>query len=463
MNTKSAVGIILAVLMLILTAVSPPVFGLTLIAKNTLGILLTGLILWILEIVPLSVTAFLVIILQPVFGVNSLSEAFVNFANPVVFFVIASFAISLAITKTPLAPRLIRSLLQRSGNSTSRILFVFMVGTAILSSIMSNVPVTSLFMGLALGLLAKMGEGPDKLRIGKVLMISIPFAGMIGGIMTPAGSSINILTLNLLEQYSGIRVGFFDWMLFGIPVTVVLLPICWLILIKIFRPADIDGEIIKGFINTEDIPTRMDKQEIKVIIIISAVVILWLASTWIPVFDLTLVALGGMILFFMPGIDVLNWEEFSTSVSWNAVFMIGGVISIGQAAIKAELGEWLVNLFLADLMLMDLFTLLVILGLVLAFLKLPIPIGPAIVTIAVAPLYGLAGMMGISPVLLFIPLAFSAGACLLVPLDAVPLITYSQGYYTMRDMFLSGLLTTIVWVILTAAWVPLAGRLLGLL
>ena len=463
MKAKQAIGLIAAVIVLLFTIFSPPLFGLSEIAFNTLGILLIGLILWILEIVPLSVTAMLVMILQPLFGVNTLATAFANFANPVVFFVIASFAISLAITETPLAQRLIKALLKTSGNSVSKIIFVFMISTALLSAIMSNVPVTSLFMGLALGLLARMEMGVERSIFGKVIMISIPFAGMIGGIMTPVGSSINILTLNLLQEHSGITVSFLQWMLYGVPVTIFLIPICWFILLKVFKPKDLEQQVINGFLDADDVPAKMSTQEKKVLVIISAVIILWIASSWVPMLDLTLVAMAGMILFFMPGINVLKWNEFSHNVSWNAVIMIGGVISIGQAAIKAELGDWFINLFMARLVALDLFILLLVIGIFVSLLKLAIPIAPAIITILVAPLYGLAMMMDISPILLFMPLAFTGGACLLVPLDAVPLITYSQGYYNMRDMFVSGSLTTVFFVLLTAVWVPLAGRILGLL
>ncbi|MDW7739291.1 MAG: DASS family sodium-coupled anion symporter [Bacillota bacterium] len=463
MNTKMFTGILLASIVLVFTALAPPMFGLTEIAQRTLGILLIGLIFWILEVVPLSVTALLVMILQPLFGVNTLGEAFANFANPVIFFVLASFAISFAIIKTPLAQRLIRSLLKKSGNSASKILLVFMIATALLSSIMSNVPVTSLFMGLALGLLAKMRDKQSKADFGKVIMISIPFAGMIGGIMTPVGSSINILTLSLLEEHSGITVSFLEWMVFGIPVTIVLLPVCWLILNRLFKPADLDKSIITDFLMNDEIPRKMDIQEKKLLVIISAVIILWVASSWVPMLNLTLIAVAGMILLFMPGIKILEWEEFSCDVSWNAIIMMGGVISIGQAAIKAELGDWLVNLFIHRLVTLDLFMLLVVIGLFVALLKLPIPIAPAIITILVAPLYSLALLININPVILFIPLAFLGGACLLVPLDAVPLITYSQGYYSIRDMFVSGSLTTIVWVLVTAAWIPVVARIFGLL
>ena len=71
--------------------------------------------------------------------------------------------------------------------------------------------------------------------------------------------------------------------------------------------------------------------------------------------------------------------------------------------------------------------------------------------------------MNIPVEILFLPMAFVTIACLLVPLAAVPLITYSQGYYSMRDMFISGLITSLIWVVLTAVWVPFVGKMLGVL
>ena len=460
---KKKIGLVLAIIVLFITVSTPPQFGLTELGYKTLGILLIGLFLWILESMPLAVTALLVIILQPILGVSSLGEALSNFANPVTFSVLASFAISAAIVKTPLAHRLIKRLLYLSKNNSKKIILSFMIGTMVISSIMSNVSATALSMGLALGILAKMEPGDNKMRFGKVIMIAIPFAGMIGGLITPAASSINVITLNMMKELAGYQVSFLEWILYGFPIAVILLPSCWYVLIKLFKPQNIDQAVIDGFIKSEDVPEKMDKQEIKVAIIILTVMILWITGSWVPALDLTIVALGGMICFFLPGVDVLNWKEFSENVSWNAVIMIGGVISIGSATIKAELGQWFLSLFVDKLVQMPLFVLLIVMGIFLVLIKLLIPIGPAIITITAVPLYGLATIMNIPVEILFLPMAFVTIACLLVPLAAVPLITYSQGYYSMRDMFISGLITSLIWVVLTAVWVPFVGKMLGVL
>jgi len=460
LNKNKYIGLSLAIVVLILSIATPPMFGLTELGQKTLGVLCAGLILWILEILPFGVTGLLVIVLQPILNIADAGTAFANFANPTVFFVMATFGLSLAIINTDLGFRLIRRLLRLSGNDSKKIMLSFMVATAVLSAIMSNVPVTAMFAGLAAGMLSKMGK-EEGLRFGKAIMLAIPFAAMIGGSMTPAGSSINVLALDLLERFSGIRVGFVDWMAYGVPVVIMVLPLCWYILIKTFDPKDIDQSIVDTFVHDEKIPAEFSKKEIKVLCIISIMVTLWILSTWVPFLNTTVVAVAGLILFFLPGIEVFSWKQFTDGVSWDTVIMIGGVLSIGTAAIEAGLGEWLLSLFLETFLQLNLVTLLILLGIIIAILHLPLPLAPAIVAVAAGPIYGLALQMGISPELLIIPLAIFASCCMLVPLDPVPVITYSYGYFTMKNMIVAGTITTLVWIVLLSVWTPFAGRLLN--
>jgi len=251
-------------------------------------------------------------------------------------------------------------------------------------------------------------------------------------------------------------------MLYGIPVAIVMLPICWFVLIKYFKPENIDKSIIEGFLNNSQLPEKLSVKEKKVLSIISLMIVLWILSTWVPVLNTTVVAIAGLILFFAPGIEVFNWKQFANGVSWDTVIMIGGVLSIGAAAISAGLGQWFIDIFLVYFLEMNLVTLLFVLGILIAILHLPLPLSPAIVAVGAGPIYGLAVQMGIEPQLLIIPLAIFSSCCMLVPLDPVPVITYSYGYYTIRNMFIAGATVTILWAVALSLWVPLAGKILNI-
>ena len=105
--------------------------------------------------------------------------------------------------------------------------------TALFSSMVSNIPTTAIFMGIALGFLDIFEDEDEKKRTGKALMIAIPVSAMVGGVMTPAGSSLNLLVIGMLEQMTGITVSFVQWMVFGIPLAIVILPAAWLIITKV--------------------------------------------------------------------------------------------------------------------------------------------------------------------------------------------------------------------------------------
>ena len=75
-------------------------------------------------------------------------------------------------------------------------------------------------------------------------------------------------------------------------------------------------------------------------------------------------------------------------------------------------------------------------------IHLLIPVNTAIVAVLL-----LAGTMGVNPAVLAIPMGFSVSAAFLLPLDAVPLVTYPAGYYRMFDMFKPGCLISVVWVV----------------
>jgi len=184
-------GIAVAILVALGVLVLPTPAGLTPEGKRTAAILLTALALWATEAIPVAVTALLALILQPIFGVGDLAAAGASFISPVFFFVLVMFFIAQAFVTTGLARRYALWLLARAGTDARRVVFAFVAGTGLLSTIISDVPCCAIFMAIAVGMFEKLGLAPGRSRFAKAVMIGIPMASMIGGVGTPAGSSIN--------------------------------------------------------------------------------------------------------------------------------------------------------------------------------------------------------------------------------------------------------------------------------
>ena len=344
MSKSKIIGAILAVLILIVMNFIPATDLLSRSAINNIGILIAVIVLLVTEPLPIGITCLSTIFLLVIFNVTpDVKSALSGYTNQIVFFVLASFGISEAITKVPLTNRFLKILIKLFGKNVRLILLAFMIASAVLSSFVSNVATTAVFIAVVLTFLQIYKNDNDRKKTGKAFMIALPVASMIGGMITPAGSSLNLLTMNYIRQLTGISVSFVEWMLMGIPVVVIMLPIAWLIIVKVYGVTELGEKDIQDFVNNLDVPEKMDFKEKYVIAIVFAMFVFWILSSWYPVFNITVVALVGFFLFFLPKIQILTWDEFEKSVSWPAFFLLASIITVGDALIANGVDKWLIT------------------------------------------------------------------------------------------------------------------------
>ncbi len=151
------------------------------------------------------------------------------------------FIIAGVVTDTGLGKRFALYLLLKAGTRSTRVVFALMLGTAVLSTIMSDVPACAIFMAIGLGILSKLDIKPGQSPFAKTIMMGIPIAALIGGVATPAGSSINVLALDIFAAFTeqhqlDVQISFLQWMALGVPMVIVLLPLAWCVLIRCYPP-----------------------------------------------------------------------------------------------------------------------------------------------------------------------------------------------------------------------------------
>jgi sodium-dependent dicarboxylate transporter 2/3/5 len=469
-------GLVAALAATAIVLVLPTPQGLPVQGQRLAAIFAGALVLWGTEAVPIAVTSILVLALQPIFGLTSLlpptarptvgamlGAAITNSMSNPFFFVLTMFAIAYAWIKTGLARRFAFWMIAKAGTDAKRALYVFMFGTGLISTIVSDVPCAAIFMAIAIGILDKLKLEPGRSQFGKVVMIGIPIASLIGGVGTPAGSSINILGLTMIEQQGGARVPFLHWMALGMPMVIVLLPIAAWILLK-FYPPEIDtiGHIDE--IQRERAQMgSLSREEWKVLAIMGGMLTFWIASTWYPVFDTTLVAICGAVLMFVPGISLFNWKEVQQATGWDTLLMIGGVTSLGIASRATGLAQWLADSTLSGMADWNVLWVVAAISAFTVVIHLMLPVNPVINAVMIPPIMALGAAAGVNPVVYALPVVFTASCAFLLPLDAVTLVTYSRGYYKMLDMLLPGLLISIVWVITMTAVIMIVGPMVGLI
>ena len=438
-NTKAYVMIAIAVVILVLSRVLPLPEGLSREGMSALAIMLAALVLWITEAMNMAVTTILLVCMLPFFGVMKPAEMFKGFGGSVFFFMIGTMSITTALASTTIPTRMAGAILSWSKNNPVKLVLGFTVGTAVLSSIMSNIPTCALFASLGIAIMKANGDPvPGTTNLGKCLMISIPAGSVIGGFMTPAGGPTNIVAINALEAV-GIRVTFLDWMIMGYPIGLICSILFALWICLFYKPEKISDDALGIAHEMVSGSGPLTPREIKCMIVIILMFVTWIASTWIPIFNTTVVALFGTCLFMCPGIEVITWRDYVEKGGWDGTFLVGGVGAMAEAALSTGAASWIITSTLGG----------------------AAGWSPAVAGLAVAPIIMLAQTAGASPVALAVITAFWSGVTFLLPTDAVPMFTYGFHYYSITDMMKEGWVPSLVFVVFVAFAIPFMTGILG--
>ncbi|MDR3136809.1 MAG: anion permease [Coriobacteriales bacterium] len=461
---KRLVGIVLALLCIVTSVLLPATETLSHAGIMTLGLLLALVMLWMTNTLPLGAIALLILVLLPLLGVvTSFGAAFSGFSSPALFFIISIFALPAVMQKTQWGVRIIARLLTWTGTNTRRLVLGFMAATALVSTVMSDSPTTVLFLGFAMTILKASNARPGHSNLGKCLMIGIPVASVTGGIATPAGSSFNVVAMNLMQQITGQTISFFDWMIIGLPVAIILTPISWFFITRILKPEPIKESSFEEIRAEASAAKKVSVYDIKALLMIVLLIVLWILSNWIPVLNVSAVALLGLTVMFLPGIDLLTWKEFQNAVPWGIVIMCGAIMTLGNVVQETGGAQWMADVFMDSGVTSLGFVGSVIVLMTLVYILHTIcPIGVAILGIFIPIFITLCAGFGVSPAVPTISLAIVVAGNMLLPVNPVVMLTYQEGYYRFGDMFKTGIVPAAALILLIALWVPFIVGVLGI-
>lgn len=461
---QKLIGVGLALIFIIAACFIPGSEALSAAGVKAIGLLLALVSLWVTSAVPLGVTALLVVVMCPVLGITeSLAGSIAGFASPAIFFIIAVFSLPVIVMKTNWGVRLINALIKWTGSNSRKLVLGFMIATTLVSTVMSDVPCTVLFLGFALTILKAAGAEPLKSNLGRCLMIGIPIAAVTGGMATPAGSSFNVVAMNIMQAATGTSISFLDWVIVALPIVIVMTPITWFCITAVFKPEPISDDCLQGVRDQAAAAKKIEAHEIKTIIVVFGLLVLWIVGNWVPLFNATVVALIGLVIMFLPGMELLTWKEFQSSVPWGIVIMCGTIMSMGAVIESTGAAAFLAGIITnSGIMSLDFFLAFLLMLLALYLLHTVCPIGVAILGVFLPILITMCAGFGISPAVPTIALAVVVAGNYVAPVNPTVMLTYGEGYYTFGDMIKTGIVPAIVLCVLMALWMPFIAGVLGM-
>ena len=453
MKKKGLIGVAIAVVIMLLMTVFPTNDHVTRAGLYAMGIFLAAIVMWICDSMPMCVTAILAIFMLSVFKVLPLSgdgSVYYLFGGTAFFFAIATFVVSIALENTCIPLRICSAMIKISKGNSKLLVVVLLLATGITSSVMSNLSTCIIYMNLGLALIHANKCKPGESGLAKCLMIGIPCCAGIGGLITPAGTPGNILIIQLLSENAGINISFAQWILLMAPLAIVSIIMFGFWETLVFKPEKISTEAMDELKSKLEEHGKLNNKEWKTMIVIGAMLFCWILGTWIKVFDTTLVAVCGMALLFMPGMDVLDWKETATRINWNLSLTIGSVGVLVAGLNVTGIMNYIVNQIFSSLTGMNIMLAFVIISLVVCVIRAFIPTAPAIAALFGAPLLALAPVLGVSAVaLLYIP-AYWACTPTLLWIEPIFLFTYGYGYYKPQDVLKFGSIPTLIIIALMA-------------
>ncbi len=457
----------LAAFLIMLVAPAPG--GMPVEAWRTTALVVLMATWWMTQALPLTATALVPFLAFPLFGVMSANDTAAAYYSPILFLVLGGAIIALAIERTGLHRRLALAIVSRGGASPGAMLFAFMTATAIISMIVSNTATTLIMMPIAVAVLAaaRIDAGHTEGFAGALAM-GIAFAASIGGLGTLVGSPTNAIAAGIIERSTGLHISFLTWAIYGVPLVIVSIPLCWAILMKVQRvcPTDFDPAAALAGIGESGAWTTAEK---RLVPLIAAVLAGWIAIPFVTPFlpkesltDGTVAVAGALLLFVLPdgtGRPILNWRE-ANRAPWDVIMLFGGGLALAAGMGASGLGDWL-GVALQPLRLVHpLVVALVLVGIVIVITEFASNVAAASGIIPVVA--GIIAATGIDPILLALPAAWAASWGFMLPSGTGPnAIAWATGHIALPRMLKAGLLLDLAGVPLMVGIVWMISGLLG--
>lgn len=462
MNRKTIIriaGIILAAVSLAVCC-TVNVSGLEPQAMRTLGVLLAALFLLIAESFGVCVTCMLSSAMLYIFGcTDTISQAFSGYSNHILYFTTASFGLSLAFRKSGLGRRLLGMLMKSGKMSIGRITFTFMVCAAALSAIMSNVAAVVIFLPFADMFLDFYSDEVSKKETRRSMFICITVSVLIGGMMSPAGSSMNLICMDMLEKYADRGVSFAEWMLIGIPAAAVMLICAFLVVTKIYRLREPSENEMADYIAFVRKKEPLTSRDVYIACVILTTLTLWILSSWFPKINVTAVAIFALTMFFLPKMQIMTWEEFEKSISWATFFIAGTLISIADNVVKTGLSAFFAERIFPQEAIPEVLAVGTAAAITFVFMAV-LPSAPAVITILSPLIIDFARVCGCSPAMMLTACGLCVSNIYLFPLDAPLAAAYDRKAFGMFDLPKATIWLQLIMIVLVSLWVPFIFKLI---
>ena len=432
-------------------------------ADTVIAVALWMVIWWITEAVSISVTALLPLFLFPLFKVMPMDEVGANYGSPIVFLFFGGFVLALALEKVNLHKRIALNIIKFTGTTPNKVILGFMIATAFMSMWISNTASAVVMLPIAMSVINLLINDTDGFtkqdqNFALSVMLGIAFSANAGGIATIIGTPPNSILIGLLENEYNMEISFLNWLMVGLPFSVILIAIIYVVLIKLFPNKGLKFSASKTVIVEElNKLGKISSKERQVLVTFAVIVSLWIFRTVIngvfPQLGLTdtmISILGALVLFVVPhkfnkGEFILEWKD-TQKLAWGILILFGGGLALAKGMSASGIVD-IVAETISKSEISVLFTASLLIFLMLFMTEL---MSNVALTAVLAPVVaGIAIGLEVPILYLLIPVTMASSCAFMLPMATPPnAIVFASGFVKVHQMARVGVILNFISVLL---------------
>ena len=466
--------------------------------QQTLAAVLLGVIvLWITEPVPIPIGGLIGVGLIVLLGVVPANEALAPFGSSTVFTFIGAFILAQAMLKHGLARRFAFRMLRLPGvgGSTVGIVIAFGAITALLSAFVSNTATVAMLLPTAMGILAVIAKllqdrglvaedfDPLRLRVGAALLLMLAYGASVGGLLTPVGSPPNLIGRGLIEEATGVRITFAQWIVMALPICLLMFLALATILLLLNRPEIRKIEGVHEYIAAEHAEMgRLSRAEKNTLIAFGVTVTLWmlpgvlalLLGNESSVYETVsgrlnegiVAVLGASLLFLLPTDwsqrqGTLDWSD-AAAIDWGTIVLFGTGIIFGSLLEDTGLAKTL-GTGASDALGLGSIVAITVFAVVLAIVISETTSNTASAAVVVPIIIPIALAADVNPFVPALAATFAASFGFMLPVSTPQnAIVYGSGVVPITTMIRSGISFDVIGAVLIMIGLPLMVAVVGL-
>ena len=340
MNQKKRIIYLLLgpALFLLCTLCLPASLFETVSARAAVGTVVWMAFWWVTGPIDYAVTAFLPIGVNALFQLTDMSSVIANYASETILLLLGASIITVSWEETGLDKRIAARFLGLIGENFRKQLIFWYLLTAVMSAVLPNAVVCATITPIAVAMLKYIGEGDiAKSRIGSKILLYIAYGTGVGGLASPLGGAMNLVTVDYLQQLTGEEYMYIGWVIRFLPIMLVLVISNIIFMLRDVKKDESLGGSKEYFLaEYAKLPKMSREEKWSLALFVIATVLSFTRQFYQsllpglkPAYVFIICAIISFLIKRKDGVRLMSWKNVQGKIVWELIYVFAGGLAAG--------------------------------------------------------------------------------------------------------------------------------------